>query len=47
MEHTALIIGRGKEMKYGGCGGSLWGGADPTVEAAGGGELEIARRRGF
>jgi hypothetical protein len=43
----ALVIGRGKEIMYGGGGGSVWGGVDPTVEAVGGGELEIAWRWGF
>jgi hypothetical protein len=44
--HT-LVIGHGKEIKYGGGGGSVWGGVDPTVEVAGGGKVEIARRGGF
>lgn len=43
----ALVIGRGDKMKYGGGGGSIWGDVDMTVEAVGGGELEITRRRGF
>jgi len=43
----ALVIDRGKEMKYGGVGGSVWGGVDLTVEAVEGGELEITQRRGF
>jgi hypothetical protein len=43
----ALIIGRGKEMKWGGGGGSVCGDVDPTVEVAGGGKVEIARRQGF
>jgi hypothetical protein len=42
-----LVIDRGKEMKYGGSVGSVWGGVDSTVEAVGDGELEIAQRRGF
>jgi hypothetical protein len=42
-----LVIDRGKEMIYGGGVGSAWGGVDQTVEAVGGEELEIARRRGF
>jgi hypothetical protein len=42
-----LVIGRGKEMKYGGGGESIWGDVDIAVEAVGGGEREIARRRGF
>jgi len=44
--HT-LVIGRGKEMTYGGYEGYVWGDIDPTVEAAGGGELEIVQRWGF
>ena len=43
----ALVIGRGNDTKYVGGGGSTWGDVDMTVEAVGGGELEIARRRGF
>jgi hypothetical protein len=43
----ALVIDRSKEMKYGGGEGSAWGGVDLTVEAVGGGELEIAWRQGF
>ena len=42
-----LVIDRDKEMIYGGGVGSVWGGFDQTVEALEGGELEIARRRGF
>jgi hypothetical protein len=42
-----LDITCGKEMKYGGGGGSIWGDVDITVEAVGGGELEIVRRRDF
>jgi hypothetical protein len=42
-----LVIGRSKGMKYGGCGGCVWGEVDTTVAAAGGEALEIARRRGF
>ena len=42
-----LVIGRGKEMKYGGVGGSIWGDVDIAVEAVGGGKHEIVRRRGF
>ena len=42
-----LAIGYSKKMKYRGGGGSLWSGVDSTVEAVGGRELEIARRRGF
>jgi hypothetical protein len=43
----ALVIGCGKEMEYRGCGGSAYGGIDPTVEAVGGGELEIVQRQDF
>ena len=42
-----LVIDLGKEMKYGGDEGSAWGGVDQTVEVVRGGELKIARRRGF
>jgi hypothetical protein len=43
----ALVIDRDEEIKCGGDVGSVWDGVDPTVEAVGGGELEIAQRRGF
>lgn len=43
----ALVIGHGKKMKYGGCGGCVWGGVDPTVEVVEDGELEIAQRGCF
>ena len=43
----ALVIDHGKEMKYGGVGGSVWDGVDLTVGVVEGGELEIAGRRGF
>ena len=42
----ALVIDRGKEMKYGGVEGSVWDGVDLTVEVVEGEELEIAWRRG-
>jgi hypothetical protein len=42
-----LVIACGKEIIYGGGVGSVWGGVYQTVEAVGGGELEIAQRRGF
>jgi hypothetical protein len=42
-----LIVNRGKETKYGGVRGSVWGGIDLIVEVVEGGELEIARRRSF
>ena len=42
-----LVIDRGKEMKCRGGVGSAWGGVDLTVEAVGGGELEITWRRGL
>ena len=42
-----LVIDHGKEIKYGGVGGSVWDGVDLTVGVVEGGELEIARRWGF
>jgi hypothetical protein len=42
-----LVIDRDREIIYGGSVGSVRGGFDQTVEALEGGELEIARRRGF
>jgi hypothetical protein len=42
-----LVIDCGKKIIYGGCVGSVRGGVYQTVEALEGGELEIARKRGF
>ena len=42
-----LVIGHGREMKYGGGGESIWGDVDIAFEVVGHGEHEIARRRHF
>ena len=42
-----LIVGHGREMKYGGGGGSIWGDVDIAVEVVRCGRHEIAWRQGF
>jgi hypothetical protein len=39
----ALVIGRGKEMEYGGGGGSIGGDVDMRVEVVGCGELVMIK----
>jgi hypothetical protein len=43
----ALVVDHGKEIRYGGVRGSVWGGTDLIVEVVEGGELKIAQRQGF
>jgi len=42
-----LVVGHGREIKYRGGGGSIWGDVDIAVEVVGRGRHETARRQGF
>ena len=42
-----LVVGHGREIKYRGGGGSIWGDVDIAVEVVGHGGHEIMWRQGF